>query len=195
MLATETWNYYALLRTKKQQIAISILLLITALSFSAEKVYGQCPNPNTNPYFSPRPTLTGCTAGDFQVLGAELVGTSTTCNACIAGETATYTLKLRIENGSASDRAFAFWADMETTSGGVSQICAISGCNPVIPGKANLLIDFGTIRYKCGDVLVLSNILAAWTPASGSCASALSPIQLGKYFAQKKGVERAKFDF
>jgi hypothetical protein len=121
------------------------------------------------------PPASSCTSGDLILVGATLPG-SDLCNTCVAGLTTSRTLYLSINNKTGSTRtSFAFWGTLEIyNADGTKDITkSITGCSgPIISNKVNTL-PFGTISYKCGQSLKITNLFLAWTDANAksTCAN------------------------
>jgi hypothetical protein len=89
------------------------------------------------------------------------------------------TLTLRINNTTGSVRtSFAFWGKLEIYSGTDGSLISSvdrTGCGgPVYPGVITSL-DFGTISYKCGDVIKSQIFFLAWSTASSKDICPLDP--------------------
>lgn len=120
------------------------------------------------------PSSDRCTSKDLELVSATLTG-GEACTSCLPGDDLTRTLTLGINNKTGSSRtAFAFWGTLEITSStGIVTTTTISRCSDTSPipptGPLPAVYtggDFGTITYKCGDALKLTNLYLAWTDAS-----------------------------
>ena len=105
---------------------------------------------------------TSCTSKDLEIVAAKLTG-GDLCNSCQTSTPLTRTLTLAINNTTGSTRgAFAFWGTIDIFSGidgSLISSTAIQGCSGPLPGSSITTLDFGSISYKCGDLIKISNIL------------------------------------
>ena len=148
-------------------------------AFLPSSAIGQCAD-NTGGQVDLRPSYTRNTCGtanDVILLGARLVA-SDPCNKCTEGLTTTATLILQVHNNAQSARWLGLFSDLVTTS---AATCSLIRCEGPLVGNAQETflwedgvttyqeIAFGTVSFKCGDALTLTNILVVFNTPQAGC--------------------------